>query len=163
MRRIKCLFLLCCVVAVAGSTTFGQAVSVGAFEGAITDPSGAVIAGATITATNKATSAERVATTDSSGYYRIAGLTPGVYKVKIEARSFATQINEDVTLNVGITLSINAALKPGGTTETVIVNDGDAALVDTSNTGPAGVVSHREIENLPLNGRSFSGRAILIP
>jgi carboxypeptidase family protein len=163
MRRIKCLLLLSCVVAVAGSTAFGQAVSVGAFEGTITDPSGAVIAGATITATNKATSAERAATTDSSGYYRIAGLTPGVYKVKIEAKSFAAQINEDVTLNVGITLTINASLKPGGTAETVIVNAGDAALVETSKTELAGVVSNREIENLPLNGRSFSGLAILIP
>src|SRR5262245_25425563 len=163
MKRIKCLFLLGCVVAIACSTAFGQAVSVGAFEGTITDPNGAIIAGATITATNKATSAERTATTDSSGYYRIAGLTPGVYKVKIEAKSFASQINEDVTLNVGITLTINAALKPGGTTETVIVNAGDAALVETSKTELAGVVSNREIENLPLNGRSFSGLAILIP
>jgi carboxypeptidase family protein len=163
MRRIKCLFLLACVVAVAGSTGFGQAVSVGALDGAITDTSGAVIAGATITATNKATSAERTAITDSSGYYRIAGLTPGLYKIRIEARSFATQINEDVTLNVGITLTINAALKPGGTAETVIVNAGDVPLVETSKTELAGVVSNREIENLPLNGRSFSGLAILIP
>jgi Carboxypeptidase regulatory-like domain len=108
MRRIKWLLLLSCVVAVAGSTAFGQAVSVGAFEGAITDPSGAVIAGATITATNKATSAERVAATDSGGYYRIAGLNPGVYRIKIEAKNFATQINEDVTLNVGITLTIRS-------------------------------------------------------
>jgi hypothetical protein len=163
MRRIECLFLFACVLAVAGSTAFGQAVSVGALDGAITDTSGAVIAGATITATNKATSAERIAATDSSGYYRIAGLTPGVYKVKIEARSFATQINEDVTINVGITLTINASLKPGGTAETVIVNAGEVPLVETSKTELAGVVSNREIENLPLNGRSFSGLAILIP
>jgi len=163
MRRIKCLFLLGCIVAVIGSTAFGQAVSVGALDGSITDTSGAVIAGATITATNKATSAERIAITDSSGYYRIAGLTPGIYKVKIEAKGFASQINEEVTLNVGITLTINASLKPGGTAETVIVNAGDVALVETSKTELAGVVSNREIENLPLNGRSFSGLAILIP
>jgi hypothetical protein len=163
MKRIKCSFLLSCVVAIASSTAFGQAVSVGAFEGTITDPSGAVIAGAAITATNKANSAERTAITDSSGYYRIAGLNPGVYKIKIEAKSFASQINEDVTLNVGITVTINAALKPGGTAETVVVNAGDVPLVETSKTELAGVVSNREIENLPLNGRSFSGLAILIP
>src|SRR5215510_391127 len=163
MRRIKCLFLLACVMAVAGSIAFGQAVSVGNFEGAITDTNGAIIAGATITATNKATSAERTAITDSSGYYRIAGLTPGLYKIRIEAKGFASQINEGVTLNVGITLTINAALKPGATSETVVVNGGDVPLVETSKTELAGVVSNREIENLPLNGRSFSGLAILIP
>ena len=163
MRRIKCLFLLGCIAAVVGSTALGQAVSVGAFEGTITDTSGAVVAGATITATNKAISAERTATTDSSGYYRIAGINPGVYKIKIEAKGFTSQINEDVTLNVGITLTINASLKPGGTAETVIVNAGDAPLIETSKTELAGVVSNREIENLPLNGRSFSGLAILIP
>src|SRR5262249_4583796 len=75
----------------------------------------------------------------------------------------APQVNEGVTLNVGITLTINASLKPGGTAETVIVNAGDAPLVETSKTELAGVVSNREIENLPLNGRSFSGLAILIP
>jgi len=62
-------------VAVAGPTAFGQAVSACAFEDAIIDTSGAVIAGATITDANKATSAERVASADSSDYYRIAGLT----------------------------------------------------------------------------------------
>src|SRR5262249_4596482 len=129
MRRIKCLFLLACVVAVASSIAFGQAVSVGNFEGTITDPNGAVIAGEAITANNKATSDERTAIADPSGYYRIPGLTPGVYRVKIEAKSFASQINEDVPLNVGVTVTINAALKPGGTAETVVVSAGDAPLV----------------------------------
>jgi hypothetical protein len=163
MRRISCLFLLVFVVAVTSSVALGQAVSVGNFEGTITDPNGSVIAGATVTATNKATSAERAATTDSSGYYRIAGLSPGLYKIKLEAKGFASQVNEDVTLNVGITLTINATLKPGGTAETVIINATEAPLIETSKTELAGVVSNREIENLPLNGRSFSGLAILIP
>src|SRR5262249_57050508 len=109
MRRIRCLLLLVCVAAVIVPAVFGQAVSVGNFEGTITDQNGAVILGATITATSKATGAERGVTSDSSGYYRIAGLSPGVYKIKIENRGFATQINEDVTLNVGVTVTINAS------------------------------------------------------
>src|SRR5262245_58142542 len=131
MKRIKFLLLAITTAVVISSIAFGQAVSVGNFEGTITDPNGAVIAGATITASNKATSAERSATTDSSGYFRIAGITPGVYKVKIEAKGFTSQVNEDVTLNVGVTLTINATLKPGGTAETVIVNAFDAPLVET--------------------------------
>src|SRR5262245_42284210 len=163
MKRIKFLLLAITTAVAISSIAFGQAVSVGNFEGTITDPNGAVIAGATITASNKATSAERSATTDSSGYFRIAGLTPGVYKLKIEAKGFSSQINEDVTLNVGITLTINATLKPGGAAETVIINAGDAPLIETTKTDLAGIVSNREIESLPLNGRSLSGLAILIP
>src|SRR5262245_32058898 len=129
MKRIKCLMFAVFIAVAASSIVLGQAVSVGNFEGTIADQNGAVIAGATITAGNKATSAERSATTDSSGYYRIAGLTPGVYKVRIEAKGFTTQVNEDVTLNIGITLTINATLKAGGTAETVIVNAGEGPLI----------------------------------
>lgn len=144
-------------------SAFGQVVSVGNFEGTVTDQNGAVIASATVKATSKATSAERTATTDSNGYYRIAGITPGVYTGRIEAKGFSTRVHEEVTLNAGSTLTINATLKPGGASETVIINAGEVPLVETSKTEVAGIVSNREIDNLPLNGRSFSGLAILIP
>jgi hypothetical protein len=163
MRSFKRLLLLVCIAAAVGPFGYAQAVSVGNFEGTISDQNGAVIAGANITATSKATGAERSVTSDSSGYYRLAGLTPGVYRIKIENRGFATQINEEVTLNVGVTVTINAALKPGGAAETVVVSAGDTPLVETSKTELSGIVSNREIENLPLNGRSFSSLAILIP
>ncbi len=166
MKVNRCVLLVISIVLAVisvGPIALGQAVSVGNFEGTITDQNGAVIPGVTVTATSKATAAERTSTTDNNGYYRIAGLAPGVYKIKIEAKGFAAQVNEDVTLNVGITLTINASLRPGGTAETVVINAGEAPLIETSKTELAGVVSNREIENLPLNGRSFSGLAILIP
>jgi len=162
MKHAWC-FLITVFFLLACSSAFGQAVSVGNFEGTVTDQTGAVIPSAIVTATSKATGAERTATTDSNGYYRIAGLTPGIYLVKIEAKNFAAQINENVTLNVGITVTINATLKPGSTSESVIINAAEAPLVETSKTEVAGIVDNREIENLPLNGRSFSGLAILIP
>ncbi len=142
---------------------FGQAVSVSNVEGTVTDQAGAVVANASITATNKGTGAERTATTDSNGYYRVAGLAPGMYTVKIQSSGFAAQVAEGVTLNVGTTLTLNASLKPAGTSETVVISATDAGLIETSRTDLGGVVNNREIENLPLNGRSLAGLAILIP
>ncbi|HMY76583.1 MAG TPA: carboxypeptidase-like regulatory domain-containing protein, partial [Blastocatellia bacterium] len=151
------LLLLACTAA------FGQAVSVSNVEGTVTDQAGAVVANATVIATNKGTGAERTTTTDSNGYYRVAGLPPGIYTVKIQSSGFAAQVTEGVTLNVGTTLTLNASLKPAGTSETVVISATDAGLIETSRTALGGVVNNREIENLPLNGRSLAGLAILIP
>ena len=161
MKALRYVLLIASLLVV--SSAFGQVVSIGNFEGTVTDQSGGVIAGATVTAINKATGAERTATTDSNGYYRLSGLTPGIYTVKIASKNFATQIVEDATLNVGITITINATLKPAGTSESVVINASETPLVETNKTELAGVVSNREMENLPLNGRSFSALAILIP
>ncbi len=129
----------------------------------MTDPTGAVLPSAFVTTTNKGTGATRTVTSDNNGYYRIAGLAPGIYTVKIESKGFTAQVTEGVTLNVGTTITLNASLKPAGTTETVVINAGDAALIETTRTELGGVVNNREIENLPLNGRSLAGLAILIP
>jgi hypothetical protein len=145
------------------AAAFGQAVSVSNVEGTVTDQTGAVVTNASVTAINKGTGAERVATTDSNGYYRVAGLAPGMYTIKIESSGFASQLTENVTLNVGTTLTLNAALKPAAATETVVISATDVGLIETTRTDLGGVVNNREIENLPLNGRSLAGLAILIP
>ncbi len=162
MKQAKPILLLVCLL-LACSVTFGQAVSVSNVEGNVTDQAGAVVASAMVTVTNPATGTTRQATTDESGYYRVAGLAPGMYTIKIESKGFATQVSENLTLNVGTTLTLNASLKPAGTSETVIVSAGDVSLVETTRTELGGVVSNRQIENLPLNGRSLAGLAILIP
>lgn len=156
MRAIALLLIAC-------TGAFAQAVSVSNVEGTVTDQASAVVANASVTAINKGTGAERTATTDSNGYYRIAGLTPGMYSVKIDSSGFASQLTENVTLNVGTTLTLNATLKTATTTETVVISASDAGLIETTRTDLGGVVNNREIENLPLNGRSLAGLAILIP
>jgi carboxypeptidase family protein len=162
MKRAKFYLVIMCFC-LATLDVYGQAVSVSDIEGTVMDSNGAVIPSATVTATNKGTGAARTAAADSGGYYRIAGLVPGVYTVKIESSGFAAQITEGVTLNVGTTTTLNASLKPAGTTETVVINAGDAGLVETSRSDLGGVVDNRQLENLPLNGRSLAGLAILIP
>jgi carboxypeptidase family protein/TonB-dependent receptor-like protein len=162
MKRAKFYLVIMCFC-LATLDVYGQAVSVSDIEGTVVDSNGAVIPSAAVTVTNKGTGAVRTATADSGGYYRIAGLMPGLYTVKIESKGFAAQLTEGVTLNVGTTTTLNASLKPAGTTETVVINAGDAGLVETSRSDLGGVVDNRQLENLPLNGRSLAGLAILIP
>ena len=162
MQQIKSIFLLACLLC-ASVAALGQAVSVSNVEGTVTDQTGAVVPNAVVTVANAGTGARREATADSNGFYRVAGLAPGLYDIKIESKGFAAQLSEKVTLNVGSTLTLNAQLKPAGAAETVIVNAGDVSLVETTRTELGGVVSNREIENLPLNGRSLAGLAILVP
>ena len=162
MKYPKLLLLFACLF-LAPIIGYGQAVSVSNVEGIITDQTGAVLPNATVKAINKGTGVERIVTTDNNGFYRVAGLAPGVYTIRIESTSFASQVSEGVTLNIGTTLTLNATLKPAGTTETVVISAGDTGLIETTKTDLGGVVSNREIENLPLNGRSLAGLAILIP
>jgi hypothetical protein len=161
--KISSWIQLFALLAVFCSSALGQAVSISNVEGTVTDPTGAVVPNATVSAVNKGTGAERSATSDSNGFYRIPGLMPGQYTVKIASGNFAAHVIENVTLNVGTTITLNAVLKPASTTETVVVNAGDVALIETTKTEIGGVVNNRELENLPLNGRSLAGLAILIP
>lgn len=155
--QLLALLVMSCTIA------FGQAVSVSGVEGTVTDVNGAVVPNATVSAVNKGTGAERTATTDSSGFYRVPGLAPGIYSVKVTSGNFAATVVENVTLNVGTTLTLNASLKPASTSETVVVNAGDVGLIETTKTEIGGVVDNRQLENLPLNGRSLAGLAVLIP
>src|SRR4051794_5109108 len=71
-------------------------------QGTITDPTGAVVQGAKVTALDAATGKTVTSVTSDTGYYRIAGLPPGKYKVTVEAPSFKTQVIEGVTVNAEV-------------------------------------------------------------
>src|SRR3954471_14969372 len=76
------------MVVMCASTAFGQNQTTGRIAGTVTDPRGAVVAGATLTVKNKATAAERVVTTDDRGNYTVSLLLPGVYHLRVAVRGF---------------------------------------------------------------------------
>ncbi len=119
--------------------------------GTVTDPSGAVIAGATVTATNTATGLSTKTTSSSSGTYTIPLLQVGTYEVSAEATGFKRFIAPQVILEVGQTVSLEVHMQVGAVTQTVEVT-GAAAPVqrDTSDRGT--VVSSRDVLELPIAG-----------
>jgi hypothetical protein len=134
----------------------------GAITGSVTDPTGAVVAGASVLVTNKATGAARKVNTGSEGNYSIDTLLPGEYEVKVEAQGFTSQL-QLLVIQVGNTTTGNFTLSVGGTAQTVEVVGGGAPVLNTTDSSLGGVVTQRQIESLPLNGRSFLSVAGLEP
>jgi carboxypeptidase family protein len=135
---------------------------VGSIEGVVTDSSGAVVTGATVTATSLATGATRTATSDARGGFLIATLKPGDYSLKVSSQGFVDFVAPNVSVQVGQTTRVEAGLSVQALNESVSVTAASAA-VDTSQTAISGVVNLRQINELPLNGRNYLELAKLQP
>jgi outer membrane receptor protein involved in Fe transport len=140
---------------------FAQATATGTIQGAVFDPSQAVVAGAEIVVTRKATGETRTATTDNSGNYRFDLLPADTYTVKVSKTGFSSRV-EDVTVLVGATVTANAILNPGVTTEVIQVT-GAAPLVDMEKTSVSQDITPTEVEQLPMVGRDVANLAYLAP
>ena len=162
MSRKLSLWLLPLML-VAANFAFGQAVTASStLAGTVTDKSGAVVVGATVTATEIATNTSRSETTTSIGAYRFDVLPPGTYVVKATMQGFATITANKVELLVSRTTTQDFALSPGAASEVVEVT-GEPPLLDTEKTSIGVDITPSEVENLPLNGRDFANLAILAP
>ncbi len=133
----------------------------GAIKGIVKDQHDAVVAEATITATNKSTGAARKLKAGGEGNFVFENLVPGEYEVRVEAEGFSTQL-QTLAVAVGNTTTGNFSMTVGAVTQTVEVTS-DAPVLNTTDTAVGGVISRDRVENLPLNGRSFLSIALLEP
>ena len=134
----------------------------GTIVGNVSDSSGASIAGAKVTATEKSTNTVYTAVTSSQGSYTIPQLPGGVYEVHVEAGNFKEFISTGVEVHVATTTSVNATLQVGAATEQVTVQ-ADAVQVETSSAAVGEVISGTQVRELPLNGENFVGLTQLSP
>ena len=133
----------------------------GIISGTVTDASGAVIPGATVTITNKATSVTRTVKASPEGAYSAPSLEPGVYQVRVEVQGFRTVVR-DATVEVGATTTADVRMEVGQSTDVVSV-EAAAAQVEYERNAVDGVITRQQIQGLPLNGRSFLNLASLEP
>jgi carboxypeptidase family protein len=136
-------------------------IATGSIQGTVTDPNGAVVPGAAITITNKATGQSSKFTSSGSGTYASGALIPGEYSVKVEAKGFQTQVL-NVPVQVGNIAAGNTKLTLGQSSEVVEVT-GSAVAINTEQATVQGVLTTEQIENLPINGRNFLDLAQLEP
>jgi hypothetical protein len=139
-----------------------QSTTDGAISGTVTDPSGAGVAGAGVTVTNSATSAEQTTMTDDNGYFRVAKLQPSAYVVKIEASGFALFTAEKVIVQVGSVTDLPAKLNLASAGATVLVS-AETPSVNTDSPNFSPIVDQEQISNLPINGGRWSDFALLTP
>lgn len=134
-----------------------------ALHGTVTDTTGAVIGGAQVVLVNSSTGIASVRTTDPVGYYVFAQLQPGgPYTVTVSMRGFSTFLARSLTLNVNDNREVNAALAVGNDSQTVQVVAG-AVQVETANTQLQQIVTAKQLENVPLEGRDPAGLQKLNP
>jgi hypothetical protein len=133
----------------------------GALTGIVTDDSGAVLPGVTVSITNKQTGKVYTAVTGSNGVYRVLDLEPGRYSVKYELSGFTSNEVSDVNLLLGKTLDVSPTMKVGGLQEAVTVT-GESPLIDSKSTTIAHNITAEEFDRIP-KGRSFQNLAIASP
>jgi hypothetical protein len=134
----------------------------GGITGVITDSSGSVIQGATITVTNPQTNFSRESLSNDTGNYNFPNLPPGLYNIKAEHQGFQTEIRHSVELQVQQTARLDFRMSPGAVTEEITVAGG-APLINTENATVGTVIEQKRIEDLPINGRSFISLIALSP
>jgi hypothetical protein len=153
------------MVALVGATSqcLAQGTN-GNVTGTVTDSTGAVIAGATVTATNDSTGEKRTAVTTDSGAYNITNLSVGVYTITTTASGFSPNTVQNVKVTVGFTATADLVLNPAGAQETVVVTSGDAATqLNTSDAQLSTIIEQKKILDLPLLSRDPSALILLSP
>jgi hypothetical protein len=158
-RMLRCLLVLFLLGSMISPALAQNAT--GSISGTVTDPSNAVIANATLTATNSDTGNTRTVTTGNLGAFRLDNLQPGEYQVKVEAGGFATQ-TQKLVVRVANTTTSNFAMTIGQSSEIVEVTGG-ADIVSTTESTISTVFNRVQIDTLPLNGRSFLSVGMLDP
>src|SRR5579864_8143447 len=159
--RLLRLFALLSLCLLVGNLAFGQSYR-GLIRGTVHDPSGAVIAGATVTATHSATGLTRSATTGADGTYVLPELAAGQYQVKGEAKDFSPVV-ATVVVEVGLDTTADIALSKLAGASTAVTVTGAAPLVDATRDVLGEVVTNRLVTELPLNGRDFGKLVALVP
>ena len=138
-----------------------QTVTSATLGGRVEDPSGAVVIGARLTATNLATNQKQVATTDNSGRYRFPYLQVGGYRLLVEAQGFSP-LNKQLTVTVGQALDLPVKLEVAGVSAQVNISS-DVPMIETVRTQVTETIQPSDIDHLPLNGRNYLDLALLVP
>ena len=155
-RTLKlAVFFLVAVSLVSSVPVWAQSTSTGTVAGTISDPSGAVVAGATVTLTDPSTNSTRTATTNATGRYFFADVTPGKYSISVSKAGFSTVKADNQAVQVGLALTVNLALQVGGANVVVEVSAVGNEL-QTMNATVGNTVTGDLVNYLPSLGRDVN-------
>src|SRR5579871_1850264 len=159
-NRLRLSVSLLAIVLWSAVCALAQA-PVGSLTGTTHDTTGAVMPGVSITVTNKDTGLERKSTTSAEGIFSAASLPAGNYTVKAAAASFRT-LEVTAVVQAGQVTSVDLELQVGAEAEVISVQD-QVAQISYDSHDISGTITHEDIQNLPVNGRSFLQLSMLEP
>ncbi len=160
-QRFVVTSVLLVVLALAGPAAWAQYSST--LEGVVSDPSGAVVPGATVTTTNEATGVAQTVHTTSAGIYRFPALAGGVYTIRVSLQGFKNWGREHVRLESTQTRAVNVTLEMGNATAEEVNVTAEAPLVETSQARVSRLIEEQQVKELPLVGRNFFNLVVLTP
>jgi hypothetical protein len=155
----KCIFALLTAIGLVFTVSYATAQSSvsGSISGTITDATGAVISGASVTITNTDRGEDiRVTKTNGAGFFMAESLPLGAYKVTITSSNFKTEVVAGIVLHAADELTVNRALTPGGANEVVTVNASDLLVnVNLEDATSAGLINSEQMNEMPLVTRNY--------
>jgi len=143
-------------------TAYVRADVTGRISGTVKDASGAVVAGAKVTAANVQTGVKQTVVTGADGAYGLLGLAPGTYDIEVQSGGFKDYRQTGLTIEVNTSLRVDVALQVGQVLEKVTVSAAEVH-VETENTQLGEVIGHTKMTTIPLNGRSYTDLLALQP
>jgi hypothetical protein len=152
---------VCCIVLALSASGFAQTITA-SITGNASDPSGAVIPGGAVTATNTETNIRTTTTTNAEGIYTFPFLRVGSYTITVETKGFKKSVVGPFRVEANQIARIDVKLELGETTQTVEVSD-VGALLQTETQATGDTISSSKLASLPLNGRNFATVTLLIP
>ena len=163
MRKRR-IILLATVVVLGNlvSSALVWASITGSISGIVTDPTGAVVIGATVTATNTQTGIRSLIFTDKSGFYNFPDLSVGTYDLEAEQKGFKTFHQTKIVIDANSAIKIDVKLELGEVSEKVTV-ESQAVHVETQSTQMGEVINSQKMTAVPLNGRDFTNLLSLQP
>ncbi|MHB1630300.1 MAG: TonB-dependent receptor domain-containing protein, partial [Bacilli bacterium] len=162
MKKRIVMWLSCVVLLMSGAAAIAQTIT-GAVRGTVTDPSGAVVPGAKVTATNVETGVATSTTSNRTGLYNFQFLSVGHYTITATAKGFSTVSVGPFTLNIDQTAMIDTKLQVGKSATTVKVAADTAPLLNTENATVNTVISANMLKNMPMNGQNVNFATLFVP
>lgn len=161
MLRVKTIFAAFSAALLFTASLVAQT-SLGQITGAVTDNSGAAIAGASVSARDVSTNVTSKTLTSSDGLYNLLSLVPGEYEVTVTKQGFDTSVTGKVTISTGQTTTVNAALKVGAVSTRIEV-EAFSTMLNTASSDVATTVERDLVSNLPFTERNSLEAAMLVP
>lgn len=162
MKKRIVMWLSCVVLLMSGVAAMAQTIT-GAIRGTVTDPSGAVVSGATVTATNVETGVATTTTSNRTGLYNFQFLSVGNYTITATAKGFSTVSVGPFSLSIDQTAKIDTKLQVGKSATTVKVAADTAPLLNTEDATVNTTISSNTLKNMPLNGQNVQFATLFVP
>ena len=165
-RRWSLQFAFICAtlfITFLGATTSQAQTFRGTILGTVTDSTGAALVGASVTVHNVDTGTDRITETTSDGGYLMPELAVGTYDVTFSMKGFQKVTTTGVTVTVAGERRVDAALKPGATSQSITVSGETLPTVETASDTLGGTFESQQVEDLPINGRDYTKLLIMVP